>query len=255
MNWDSFKLSTLFASVLLLSHTGLVQGAEGQTGAQTKQQGAPTQAGEESRATAETQVKQATRALGNMMKTPEERIPTSVLQRAEGLVIVPDIVKAALLVGGRYGTGVMLAKTGENEWSNPVFVSITGGSVGLQAGYETSTLFLIMKQKEEIDEILRGNFKLGVDASVAAGPAGAKAKTATGANILAYQQASGLFAGVEVTGSVLQIDEEAMQDYYGAKVSADQILSGKAKVEAPQSVEQLKKTLQQYISQFQTEGT
>lgn len=160
-------------------------------------------------------VQAATKVFKDFAQKPEANIPASVLQNAAGVVIIPDVIKAGLIVGGRHGTGVLVNKH-NNEWSLPVFVSITGGSLGAQVGVESSDLVFVFNKQENVQDILQGgDFTLGADATVVAGYTGAKAKASTkDAEILAYQNTNGLFAGVSLTGSAITLSEDSTQAYY-----------------------------------------
>ncbi|MFZ0728167.1 MAG: lipid-binding SYLF domain-containing protein [Desulfobacterales bacterium] len=160
-------------------------------------------------------VDSATKVFKNVTGKAGDVIPASVMQNAAGVVIIPEVIKAGLLVGGRHGTGVLLEKN-QGDWSLPVFVSITGGSLGAQDGVESSDLILVFNKKENMQEILKGSdFTLGADASVVAGSTGAKANASTkDAAVMAYTNTEGLFAGASVTGSVLTLNEESTTAYY-----------------------------------------
>jgi lipid-binding SYLF domain-containing protein len=184
------------------------EGAELETGKKNM-------ASSEDRQEAVNTVQMATKVFENFTGEADKTIPASVLQNAAGIVIIPDVIKAGLIAGGRHGTGVLVAKN-QNQWSLPVFVSITGGSLGAQIGVESSDLVFVFNKKENLKDILQGSdFTLGADASVTAGYTGAKAKASTkDAEILAYQNTNGLFAGASITGSVLTLSEDSTQAYY-----------------------------------------
>ncbi len=145
----------------------------------------------------------------------EGQIPPSVFQNAAGVAILPSVVKAALIAGGRYGDGVLLTHDND-QWSAPVFISITGGSIGAQIGATSTDLLLVFNNQSSIQRLIGENeFNLGVDAVVAAGPAGAGGKATTSdADIYAYRRSEGLFAGVSLTGGVLSIDQDKTLAYY-----------------------------------------
>jgi lipid-binding SYLF domain-containing protein len=158
----------------------------------------------------------ASALLTEIFNQARQQIPSSELQNAAAVAIVPNLVRAGLIVGGRHGTGVLVARN-QDQWSPPVFISITGGSLGAQLGVESSDLILVFGNSDVLEEMLQDNdFTLGVDASVAAGSAGAKAEATTrGADVLTYQRTEGLFAGIALTGAVLNIDEDRTMAYYG----------------------------------------
>jgi lipid-binding SYLF domain-containing protein len=157
----------------------------------------------------------ASRALQEMFNQAEQQILASELQNAAAVAIFPDMLRAGLIVGGRHGSGVLLARN-QDQWSPPVFISISGGSLGAQLGVESSDLVLIFKNSASLEEMLQNNdFTIGVDASVVAGSTVARAEATTrDADILTYQRAEGLFAGVALTGAVLNFDETSTMAYY-----------------------------------------
>ena len=172
----------------------------------------------------------ATETLNALVQTPDDRIPEHILQRAEAIVVIPNLVKGAFIVGGEHGKGIMSirdAKTG--GWSLPSFVHMTGGSVGWQIGGEAIDLVLLVMNKEGVDDLLKSEFKLGGEGSVAAGPVGRSAQASTdarmGAKILAYSRAKGVFAGLSFTGSSLRDDEDANKDLYGRELDARQVFA------------------------------
>lgn len=166
------------------------------------------------------QVANAGRVLTEMQAVPESSIPTRLLDEAKAIVIVPDTIKAGLVVGGRRGRGVLAVRTADGGWSNPSFVTLTGGSIGFQAGVQSSDVVLVFRSERGLDSIVNGKFTLGADAGVAAGPVGRNAAAATDgqmkAEIWSWSRARGLFAGVSVDGAVLAIDDRANEAVYGA---------------------------------------
>jgi lipid-binding SYLF domain-containing protein len=192
-------------------------------------------------------VESAADVIEEIMAIPEKGIPPSLLEDAHGVAVIPGLIKVGFVVGGRYGTGVLAVREKEGGWSNPVFVSIAGGSVGWQIGAESTDLVLVFKSRKSIDGIMKGKFTLGADAAIAAGPVGRRAEAATDeklkAEIYSYSRTRGLFAGVSLEGSALQIDDEADAAYYGRKgITPADILSGKD-VKAPPSADRLGKAL------------
>lgn len=162
----------------------------------------------------------------------EQAIPTWLLERAYGVVVVPRVIKGALGFGGRFGSGVMAVRNPDGSWSNPVFVRLAGGNVGFQIGVQSTDLVLVLMSRKSVEGIAGGKFTLGADASVAAGPIGRSAAAATdatlSAQILAYARNEGIFAGVAIDGSVIAIDDKANASAYGVSgILASQILAGK----------------------------
>jgi lipid-binding SYLF domain-containing protein len=164
---------------------------------------------------AENTVANATRIFKVAALDPARFIPAWVMENAVGIAIFPSVFKAAFLAGGSHGSGVLLAKQKNGEWSAPLFVSLSGGSLGAQVGVETSDLVLVFQNRSAFDKVAKGRtFTLGVDASVAVGGRTASAITQN-AQVLAYKHSSGLFAGASLNGSVLKIQTEPTIAYYG----------------------------------------
>jgi lipid-binding SYLF domain-containing protein len=162
----------------------------------------------------------------------EQSIPTWLLERAYGVVVVPRVIKGALGFGGRFGNGVMAVRNPDGSWSNPVFVRLAGGNIGFQIGVQSTDLVLVLMSRKSVEGVAGGKFTLGADASVAAGPIGRSAAAATdatlSAQILAYARNEGIFAGVAIDGSVIAIDDKANASAYGVSgILASQILEGK----------------------------
>ena len=166
----------------------------------------------------------------------EQTIPSWLLERAYGIIVVPQVVKAALMFGGRGGKGVMAVRNPDGSWSNPTFVTLGGINFGLQFGVQATDVVLVLMSRQSVEGIAGGKVTLGADASVAAGPLGRSSAAATdatlSAQVLSYSRSSGLFAGVSLDGSVIAIDRGANEAAYGvAGVLASQILE--AQVAAP----------------------
>ncbi|MHB8898648.1 MAG: lipid-binding SYLF domain-containing protein [Thermoguttaceae bacterium] len=163
-------------------------------------------------------VEAATAVLDEIMAAPMSSIPESMLSDAQGLVIIPNMIKGGFVVGGRHGRGVLLVRAEDQTWHSPVFVSMTGGSIGWQVGVQATDVILVFKTRQSVQGILNGKFTLGADAAAAAGPVGRQAAAATDgrlkAEIYSYSRSRGLFAGVSIDGSVLQLDQPANADYY-----------------------------------------
>jgi lipid-binding SYLF domain-containing protein len=162
----------------------------------------------------------------------EQAIPTWLLERAYGVVVVPRVIKGALIIGGRGGKGVMAVRNPDGSWSNPVFVTLAGANVGFQWGVQSTDLVLVLMSRKSVEGIAGGKVTLGADASVAAGPLGRSAAAATDATlqaqVLAYARNEGIFAGVAIDGSVIAIDDKANASAYGVSgILASQILAGK----------------------------
>jgi lipid-binding SYLF domain-containing protein len=175
----------------------------------------------------------ATEVLEDVQGMPDQRVPDAMLARAYGIAVIPSVTKIAFIFGGRYGTGVVVVRNKlDAPWSNPVFLSLTGGSWGLQAGAQASDIILVFTTRNGIEGIAGGRMTLGADASVAAGPVGRQASAATDialAEIYSYARTRGLFAGIAVDGSVISIDRSANAAlYHKSGVTASEIFSGQA---------------------------
>jgi lipid-binding SYLF domain-containing protein len=162
----------------------------------------------------------------------EQSIPSWLLERAYGVVVVPGVVKVALTLGGRGGKGVMSVRNPDGTWSAPTFVILGGANFGFQIGVQSTDVVLVLMSRESVEGIAGGKVTLGADASVAAGPLGRSSSAATdatlSAQVLSYSRASGLFAGVALDGTVIAIDRSANESAYGISgVLASQILEGK----------------------------
>jgi lipid-binding SYLF domain-containing protein len=152
---------------------------------------------------------------------PARCIPLGLLRDAKGVAIIPGIIKAGLVIGGRHGRGVVLVRCPDGGWSNPIFVTLTGGSIGWQVGAQSTDLVLVFKTQRGVERILqnRGKLTLGADVSVAAGPVGREAAAATDAQLRAeiysYSRSRGLFAGASFEGDALLIDRRGNDCFYG----------------------------------------
>jgi lipid-binding SYLF domain-containing protein len=156
-------------------------------------------------------------------------IPDRLMQRAYGIVVIPNVVKVSAVVGGRRGSGAMVVRDENGRFSDPIMVSITGGSVGWQIGVQSTDLVLVFTTKRGIEGIADGKLTLGGDASVAAGPVGRSASAGTDqdfkAEVYSYSRNRGLFAGLSVDGSVLAIDSRSNTRLYGQTASASDIIA------------------------------
>ena len=169
-------------------------------------------------------VESAATVLDEIMAIRLRQIPESLLAGAEGVAIVPDVVKISFVAGLRRGRGVLLVKDEAGAWTPPQFVTLTGGSVGYQAGVQATDVILVFKSRRSIQGVMDGTLTLGADAAVAAGPLGRNAAAATDADLKAeiytYARSRGLFAGISLDGSALRVDHTANALYYrGAEAS------------------------------------
>jgi lipid-binding SYLF domain-containing protein len=176
----------------------------------------------------------ATEVLEQVQAMPDQRIPDTLLSRAYGIAVIPDVTKLAFFFGGRHGNGVLAVRDKlSSPWSNPTFIALTGGSWGLQFGAQSSDIILVFTTKTGIEGIAGGRLTLGADASVATGPVGRQGSAATDINfnaeIYSYARTRGLFGGIAIDGSVISIDRSANAAFYGKSgVTATEIFSGTA---------------------------
>lgn len=176
----------------------------------------------------------ATEVLEEVQAMPDSQIPDALLSRAYGIAVIPDVTKVAFIFGGRHGNGVLVVRDKLTApWSNPTFISLTGGSWGFQAGAQSSDIILVLTTKTGIEGIAGGKLTLGADASVATGPVGRQGSAATdmsfNAEIYSYARTRGLFGGIALDGSVISIDRSANAALYGKSgVTASEIFSGQA---------------------------
>ncbi len=188
--------------------------------------------------------------LEEIMAIPEQAIPPALLANARGIAIFPGMVKAGFIIGGRYGTGITVVRRADGNWSNPVFYRTFGGSIGLQAGAQSTDVILVFKTPRSLDHISLGKFTLGGNVSVAAGPVGRHAEASTddqlGAEIYSYSRSRGLFAGVSLTGSSIQVDYQATSAFYGTAGLLPMDIFARDNPNAPPIVEDLKQAVARY---------
>ena len=168
------------------------------------------------------------------VKIPENAAPPALLRNAQAIAIIPGIIKAGFIAGGRYGWGVVMARKPDGNWSDPVFVTLAGGSFGFQAGVQSIDAIMVFKHRQSVERLARGKFTLGADAAAAAGPVGRSMSAGTdiklGAEVYTYSRSRGLFAGVSLAGSVLSIDYSATDRFYNATgLTAGEIFAGSSR--------------------------
>jgi lipid-binding SYLF domain-containing protein len=194
----------------------------------------------------EAQVIVSTQVLEELRGRPDQFIPDRLLERAYGIAVIPDVKKAAFIIGGRLGRGVLVVRDANGRFSNPAFVTLGGASVGWQAGGQETDVVLVFTTRAGIEGIADGKLTLGADASVAAGPVGRTASLATdptfSAEIYSYSRSRGLFAGVALDGTVLAINRDANNRYYGRRVAPADIFSGAVRKDS-ESVRRLLATI------------
>src|SRR5512142_3264695 len=177
----------------------------------------------------------ATTALHEIMQAPDNGIPEEVLENAKCIAVVPRMMKGGFIVGAEHGKGVATCRTAKG-WSAPAFITISGGSVGFQIGIEGVDLVMIIQNENGMQKLLSSNFKLGADASAAAGPVGRHASAGTSwkldTEILTYSRAKGAFAGLTLNGASVRRDDDSMKAIYGSHVSTRSALTGKVAIPA-----------------------
>lgn len=185
------------------------------------------------------------------MTRGEQTIPAQVLKNAAGIAIFPEITKIALGIGGRYGGGVLLLNQ-ENEWTGPIFLSLYGASVGAQAGAEQTDLVMVFTNQDSLEDFSDGELQLGAEASITAGEWGAKAGASTQADILAYSDTEGLFAGAALSGAVLHGDTENNKVFFEKETpqrgyyAHEKVVTGKEKLPKTETANPLIQALQNY---------
>jgi lipid-binding SYLF domain-containing protein len=192
-------------------------------------------------------VQTSSTVLSQIMSAPDSAIPDAIMNGAKCIAIVPSDLKGGFIFGANYGKGVATCRT-EQGWSAPVFFTMTGGSFGFQAGGQASDLVLIIRTDDGMQHLLQSKFKLGADASAAAGPVGRDAQAATDltmrAQVLTYSRSRGLFLGVSVGGAVIHQDQADTQAFYGKNWTFYSLLKGE--VPSTQDSQVLLKTVEKY---------
>src|SRR6266851_2157494 len=189
-------------------------------------------------------VKSASTILEEIQTAPDTGIPDEVMGSAECVAVIPSMLKAGFVFGGRYGRGVASCRTAKG-WSDPAFFTIEGGSFGLQIGAQAVDLIMLIMNQRGMENLLSSQFKLGADASVAAGPVGRHAAADTDwkmrAQVLSYSRARGAFAGLELSGAAIKQDKDSTREFYGRMVPFKTALIGT--IEAPANAYPLLSTL------------
>lgn len=186
-------------------------------------------AGVAAQAREEAKLLTAASVLDELRRLPDQALPERLLQRAYGVAVIPGVTKVAFILGGRRGNGVLTVRDERGRFTNPVFVNLTGGSVGFQVGAQETDVVLVFTTRSGVEGIADGKLTLGAGASVAAGPVGRQAEAAAGTNteVYAYSRSRGVFAGVSLDGTALTIDSGSNRAFYGRRdVLPSQIMSG-----------------------------
>jgi SH3 domain-containing YSC84-like protein 1 len=192
-------------------------------------------------------IQTASTVLSQIMSAPDRGIPDSIMSGAKCIAIMPSMLKASFIFGANYGKGVATCRT-PTGWSAPAFFKLTGGSFGFQAGGQASDLVLIVRTDDGMQHLLQSKFKLGADASAAAGPVGRDAQAMTDltlrAQVLTYSRSRGLFLGVSLSGGIIKQDQADTQAFYGKDWTYYSVLNGQ--VPSPADAEVLLKTVEKY---------
>ncbi len=178
----------------------------------------------------EKRVAAAADVIDQILRIPEQTIPPNLLARSYAIAVVPNVVKVGFGVGARRGKGIIVVRQDDSSWSNPAFITLTGGSVGWQIGAQSTDIILVFKTRNGVDGITNGKLTLGADASIAAGPVGRQAGVATDlamqAEVVSYSRSRGLFAGVALEGAGITMDQKANAAFYGsANMSAEKVFA------------------------------
>ncbi|MBW8822954.1 MAG: lipid-binding SYLF domain-containing protein [Xanthomonadales bacterium] len=192
---------------------------------------------------------QALNVLRDIQAMPEQAIPDRLFDEAQGILVVPDTLKIGFVFGGRRGHGLLSVRNPDGTWSNPVYVRLTGGSVGFQIGVSKSDVVMVFRTRQGLNDITAGKLTLGAGASVAAGPVGRDAAAGTDqqfkADIWSWSRARGLYAGVAFDGAVIAIDDEANQRMYGQGATPRMIFEHRTPVRPPNVIVDFRDALEE----------
>ncbi len=197
-------------------------------------------------------VSDAATVLSEIMEARDGGIPRSVMDKAEAIAIFPGVFRAGFVIGGQFGHGVICVRDADTgAWSAPAFLRIAGGSFGLQIGGQSTDLVLVVQDRLGVQRLLTDQFKIGGEASVAAGPVGRSAEASTDiqlrAMILSYSRTRGLFAGIALNGSTLAEDRDANRRVYGKDLGSRDVLGApSARTDLPEPIVRLRKALRTY---------
>jgi lipid-binding SYLF domain-containing protein len=237
--------SRTVVAVLSVALLGVSAAARAQT--DTPRQSPPAQSEEAKR------VREAATVFAEVMRGPDSSIPQALLDKAEAVAVFPNVIKAAFIVGGQHGNGIVSVrdrKTG--TWSAPAFLRLTAGSWGAQIGGQSADIVLLIMNRRGVEKLLQSQFKLGGEAEVAAGPVGRRAEASTDvqmrAEILSYSRSRGLFAGVSLSGAAVQEDMNDNEDFYGRRLHTREIVLSETPPTpmVPQAVATWRETLNEF---------
>jgi SH3 domain-containing YSC84-like protein 1 len=204
------------------------------------------------RATLDQRLESSRVIINEIMNTPDQGIPSSIMKQATCVAVVPGLKKGAFVFGGQYGQGVVTCRTGHG-WSAPAFIRMAGGSFGLQIGGSDTDLILVAVNDQGMQQLLSSKFKIGADAAAAAGPVGRNTQASTNltlkSELLTYSRSRGVFAGIDLDGTVVSQNTDDTEEYYGAPHTFDQILKGN--VLPPDSSKPFLRTVVKYFRESQ----
>lgn len=195
-------------------------------------------------------VQDATKVFKEIMDNSKTRIPQTVLRDAQGIAVIPNVIKGGFVVGGSRGRGILVVRTNRGSWSNPSFITLTSGSIGLQVGGQSSDVILVIRDKKSVETLLTKDFSFGGNVSVAAGPVGGDVvsvnDTQRNSNIYSYAHNQGLFAGASLEGAKVAVDRDRNAEFYERKTTAQQIFT--SNLPTSNVVTEFKRVLDQSIS-------
>ncbi len=202
----------------------------------------------------ENKLNSASEVIEQIMQIPEESIPSTLLDKAYAIAVIPSVIRVGIGFGGRYGRGVLSVRQNDGSWSAPTFVVLAGGSWGLQLGASATDVILVFKSQKGVGGITGGKLTLGGDASVAAGPVGRSTEAATDitfqSEVYSYSRSRGLFAGVALAGAVIQISDKWNVAYYGDENVTAQNLLYSTDIKTPPSARKFMSTLSKYTPEL-----
>lgn len=183
----------------------------------------------------EKRVAAATSIIDQLLRIPEQSIPPTLLSNSYAIAVIPSVVKIGFGLGARRGKGILVVRRDDNSWSNPAFVTLTGGSLGWQIGAQSTDIVLVFKNRQGVDNIANGKLTLGADAAIAAGPVGRQGSAATDARfrseVYSYSRSRGLFVGVSLEGAGVTMDRKSNAAFYGSSsITPEQIFKSSPKV-------------------------
>lgn len=196
-------------------------------------------------------VQNAIEVLNTIEQSPDKSIPSDLLKEARAIAVIPNLLKAGFIFGGRRGEGLISVKRDDGTWSDPSFITLTGASVGFQIGVSSTDVVLVFRTQHGVDTIVNGKFTFGVDATAAAGPVGRSASADTDQNmkaeIYSYSRSRGLFAGAAINGGALRIDYDANAEVYGKDITPRRIFEGGVS-NVPPGVTKFRDMLEEYTA-------